>query len=86
VKGGKANMQPVNVDLTQGNIALIASGISVGDQIVVDGQERLQSGTPVEVHDVSPSGSGGRTGGAPTPGKDSKQTAPPKNKAQGKQS
>jgi multidrug efflux system membrane fusion protein len=86
VKGGKANMQPVNVDLTQGNIALIASGISVGDQVVVDGQERLQSGTPVEVHDVSPSGSGGRTGGAPTPGKDSKQTAPPKNKAQGKQS
>ena len=52
VKGGKANMQPVKVDLTQGNIALIASGVSVGDQVVVDGQDRLQSGTPVEVHNA----------------------------------
>ena len=52
VKAGKANMQPVKVDLTQGNIALIATGVSVGDQVVVDGQERLQAGTPVEVHNA----------------------------------
>jgi multidrug efflux system membrane fusion protein len=83
VKAGKANMQPVKVDLTQGNIALIATGVSVGDQVVVDGQERLQSGTPVEVHDASPSGSGGN---APAPGKDSQHSGAPKNKTQGKPS
>ena len=71
VKGGKANMQPVKVDLTQGNIALIATGVSVGDQVVVDGQERLQSGTPVEVHNASPGGPAGRLPAAPAPGKDS---------------
>jgi multidrug efflux system membrane fusion protein len=85
VKSGKANMQPVNVDLTQGNIALIASGVSAGDQVVVDGQERLQSGTPVEVHDASPNSTGGSTPVAPAPGKDSKQSGPPKSKTQGKQ-
>jgi len=61
VKGGKANLQPVKLDLTQGNIALIGSGITEGEQVVVDGQERLQSGTPVEVHGSSsgtPAGSG----------------------------
>jgi multidrug efflux system membrane fusion protein len=99
VKGGKANMQPVKVDLTQGNIALIASGVSAGDQVVVDGQERLQGGTPVEVHDASPSGPGGGSGGgqgngpgkspggnAPAPGKNSDKPGASKNKAQGKQS
>jgi multidrug efflux system membrane fusion protein len=87
VKAGKASMQAVKVDLTQGNIALIATGVSVGDQVVVDGQERLQSGTPVEVHDASPSGpAGGSAGGAPAPGKDSNHSGAPKNKTQGKQS
>jgi multidrug efflux system membrane fusion protein len=84
VRAGKANMQPVKVDLTQGNIALIGTGVSVGDQVVVDGQERLQSGTPVLVHNVSPSGPpSGSTGSAPAPDSDS---GAPKNKKQGKQS
>ena len=86
VKAGKANMQSVNVDLTQGNIALIASGVSMGDQVVVDGQERLQSGTPVEVHDASPSGSGANPAAVPAPGKDSNPSSAPKNKPQRKQS
>jgi len=86
VKDGKANMQSVNVDLTQGNIALIASGISAGDQVVVDGQERLQSGTPVEVHDASPSGSGASPAAFSAPGKDSNPSTAPKNKPQRKQS
>jgi multidrug efflux system membrane fusion protein len=87
VKAGKANMQPVKVDMTQGNIALIATGFSVGDQVVVDGQERLQSGTPVEVHDASPSGPANGSGGsAPAPGKDSEHSSAPKNKTHGKPS
>jgi multidrug efflux system membrane fusion protein len=84
VKGGKAAMQPVKVDLTQGNIALIASGVAVGDQVVVDGQERLQSGTPVEVHDASPSSPSGSNGGTPPQGKEADPSGSPKNKKQGK--
>lgn len=68
VKSGKANMQPVRVDLTQGNIALIGTGVSVGDQVVVDGQERLQSGTPVEVHNAAQDpAANGATNNVPTP-------------------
>ena len=86
VKAGKADMQSVNVDLIQGNIALIAKGVSVGDQVVVDGQERLQSGTPVEVHNAAPSGpSGGSVGNAPAPGKNPDSSGAPKDKKQGKQ-
>src|SRR6202163_1177646 len=72
VKNGHANMQPVKVDLTQGNIALIGGGVAAGDQVVVDGQERLQSGPRVEVHSASPSGPAGGSGGsAPAAGNDS---------------
>jgi membrane fusion protein, multidrug efflux system len=72
VKGGKANLQPVTVDLTQGNISLISNGIKEGDQVVVDGQERLQSGASVEVHGAGgpAAGSGGgsqRAGGGAGP-------------------
>jgi membrane fusion protein, multidrug efflux system len=58
VKNGHANFQPVKVDLTQGNISLIASGITAGEQVVVDGQDRLQAGSAVEVHSAAPTGSG----------------------------
>lgn len=81
VKAGKANLQPVKVDLTQGNIALVASGVSIGDQVVVDGQERLQAGTPVEVHDASPSGpAGGSIGVTPVPNKNPDSSSKPKGK------
>jgi membrane fusion protein, multidrug efflux system len=91
VKSGKAAMQPVKVDLTQGNIALIASGVAAGDQVVVDGQERLQAGTPVEVHNVSSgappatstTGVPGATNLAPPAGGD--QSGPRKNGKGGKQ-
>src|ERR1700722_9177303 len=84
VKAGKADMQPVKIELTQGNIALIGTGVANGDQVVVDGQERLQSGTPVEVHNVAPSGpAGGPGANAPASGNDS---GAPKAKKQGKPS
>jgi multidrug efflux system membrane fusion protein len=78
VKNGKASMQPVKIDLTQGNIALIASGVAVGDQVVVDGQERLQAGTAVEAHTAGAATPANPAGGAnlapPAPaGKDSGQ-------------
>jgi multidrug efflux system membrane fusion protein len=77
VNNGHANMQPVKVDMTQGNISLIASGIAEGDQVVVDGQDRLQSGAAVETHGAGPGGMNNATSPAssstPTPG----QKAPP---------
>ena len=66
VKNGHANLQPVKVDLTQGNISLIASGVAAGDQVVVDGQDRLQSGSAVEVHGASPNGPGNGPAGGST--------------------
>jgi multidrug efflux system membrane fusion protein len=61
VKDRHANLQPVQVDLNQGNISLIAKGIAEGDQVVVDGQDKLQSGSAVEPH-------GGAAGAGDAPG------------------
>ncbi len=62
IKDGQANLQPVKVDLTQGNVSLIASGVAAGDQVVVDGQDRLQAGARVETH----SNAAGPPGNNPT--------------------
>jgi len=67
VKNGHANLQPVKVDMTQGNISLIASGVSEGDQVVVDGQDRLQSGSTVEAHGAGPGGANASNGGGSSP-------------------
>jgi multidrug efflux system membrane fusion protein len=75
VKNGHANMQPVKVDLTQGNISLIASGVVQGDQVVIDGQDRLQSGAAVEVHGAGPGGP--NNGGGPAPNAASGQNGRP---------
>ena len=67
VKNGHANLQAVKVDMTQGNISLIASGVAEGDQVVVDGQDKLQSGAAVEAHGTSQGGSS-NGGSGPAPG------------------
>ncbi len=53
-----AQVANVQVALTQGETAVIASGISPGQQVVVDGQDRLAAGSRVE-----PTPAGGRRGG-----------------------
>ena len=40
-------IRPVQVALTQGNVALIASGLQNGEKVVTDGQEKLQVGSRV---------------------------------------
>jgi len=57
--------RPVNVSLTQGNLAAIASGVSPGDLVVTDGQDKLQNNSKVEFQSE-----GGPSGGSPsgTPG------------------
>jgi len=40
-------IQPITVALTEGNLMVIESGVNPGDQLVVDGQDKLQDGSKV---------------------------------------
>ena len=55
-------VRPVQVDLTQGNVAVIASGLQPGDRVVTDGQEKLQAGSR-----VTPQGPANQSKNAQTP-------------------
>jgi multidrug efflux system membrane fusion protein len=39
--------QTVNVELTEGTQVILSGGVKPGDQIVVDGQEKLKNGSKV---------------------------------------
>lgn len=45
----KITIQPVTIGLTQGNIALISAGLQEGQQVVTEGQDKLQTGSVVSV-------------------------------------
>jgi multidrug efflux system membrane fusion protein len=49
VVGGdkKITIQPVTIAMTQGNLALISNGLQEGQQIVTEGQDKLQAGSTV---------------------------------------
>jgi multidrug efflux system membrane fusion protein len=47
-------MRPIKVARTEANLALVDSGLKAGEQVVVDGQYKLQPGTHVEL--TSPQG------------------------------
>ncbi len=55
----------VNVALTQGNVTVIASGVVPGEQVVTDGQDKLQAGSHVEPHPATgaPTGSNSQSPG-----------------------
>jgi multidrug efflux system membrane fusion protein len=46
-----AELRPVTVAFSEGNFAAIAQGVSPGDSVVTDGQDKLQPGTHVEIRD-----------------------------------
>jgi len=55
VKADKtAEMRPVTVSFSDGNYAAISQGVSPGDMVVTDGQDKLQSGTHVEIRTGAP--------------------------------
>jgi multidrug efflux system membrane fusion protein len=60
----------VSVERTQGSETVVAKGLTVGEQVVTDGQPRLTPGAKVEVRAAEPRGGGGqrREGAAPAPG------------------
>src|SRR6266481_2908512 len=47
-------MRPIKVAQTEANVALIDSGLKAGEQVVVDGQYRLQPGAHVELTTPQP--------------------------------
>jgi membrane fusion protein, multidrug efflux system len=56
--------QPVKVDLTEGAQVIVASGVSKGDMVVIDGQEKLKNNARVLPRDQNaPLGGGGNGGG-----------------------
>ncbi len=56
-------VSPVTVSFTQNNVASIASGVAPGDVVVVDGQDKLQTGSKVDPH----SSGGGQNRNAESP-------------------
>lgn len=49
----KAQVRPIQIDFSEGNISVIRQGLSENDQIVVDGGEKLQAGALVSPHQSS---------------------------------
>jgi multidrug efflux system membrane fusion protein len=49
-----AELRPVQVSFTEGNLVSIASGLAPGELVVTDGQDKLQSGSKVEVRSTGP--------------------------------
>jgi len=57
----------VTVSLTQGTIATVTAGVSPGDTVVTDGQDKLQTGSTIEPRNGGPSNPSGQNGsGNPT--------------------
>jgi multidrug efflux system membrane fusion protein len=57
-----AEVRQVQVDFTEGNGTVISGGLAAGEQVVVDGQDKLQANTKVELR------SGGNGGSKPSSG------------------
>jgi hypothetical protein len=53
-------MRPVKVAQIDGGVALIDSGLQEGEQVVVDGQYKLQPGAPVQIMTPNQSPNGKR--------------------------
>jgi membrane fusion protein, multidrug efflux system len=55
IKPDKAvEMRPIKVAQTAANVALIDNGLKAGEQVVVDGQYKLQPGSRVELTSPQP--------------------------------
>jgi len=63
-------IRPVTVSFNGGAFTAVSSGVAQGDQVITDGQDRLQNGSAVEVRggDAAPASGGAPGGGAPASG------------------
>ena len=60
-----AEIRPVTVAFSEGNFTAISQGVSPGDNVVTDGQDKLQPGTRVEIRDNSKQPNGQRHAAEP---------------------
>jgi multidrug efflux system membrane fusion protein len=67
-KDGSASYRPIQVDFSEGNDSIIRQGLQAGEQIVVDGQDKLQDGTKVVVHAAPAGAVGAPSSGGKAPG------------------
>jgi multidrug efflux pump subunit AcrA (membrane-fusion protein) len=65
-QSGTARQQNVVVERTSANTAVIASGLTEGQQVVTDGQSRLTPGAKVNIRGLVPAGNGGATPAQPS--------------------
>jgi multidrug efflux system membrane fusion protein len=49
----QAEVRPVQVDFTEGNVSVVSKGLSAGENVVVDGADKLQAGTQMVPHQAS---------------------------------
>jgi multidrug efflux system membrane fusion protein len=63
-------VRPINIAVTQGNVAQIDSGVAVNDVVVTDGQDKLQENSHVQPHPQAAAAGGHNAAGAgnPSPG------------------
>jgi membrane fusion protein, multidrug efflux system len=54
-----AMLRPVVIERSQDELAIVASGLSAGDRVVTDGQNRLSPGSKVTIQSASTPGPGG---------------------------
>jgi multidrug efflux system membrane fusion protein len=52
----------VTTTLTQGTITIVSSGLNPGDTVVTDGQDKLQTGSPIEPRNSGSSNTSGQNG------------------------
>ena len=50
----QAQVRPVEMDFTEGSSTVVSKGLSGGETVVVDGADKLQSGSPVTPHRANP--------------------------------
>jgi multidrug efflux system membrane fusion protein len=55
-----AAMRPVELDVVQGDLALVASGLTEGEKVVTDGQNQLRPGAKVAVREPGQGGGAGQ--------------------------
>jgi membrane fusion protein, multidrug efflux system len=74
------DVRPVTIGFTQDNISVIASGLSPGEVVVTDGQDKLQQGSKIEIRQGAPTGAkpqqAGGTNGSGSPAGGSSPNVP----------
>ncbi len=63
----QTQVRPVQVGFTEGNSSVISNGLSAGETVVVDGADKLQSGSQVTPHQANPNRSSANSAAGPTP-------------------